>query len=807
MFKNYLTTAIRSLKVNKGFTVINIAGLALGLTTCLLIVFYVIDELGYDLYNSRADRIFRVNTEGKFGPATTSLAITAPVVAGALRSSFPEVENAVRLLPASYRFKKGGENVREDKGAFCDPSIFGVFTLPMVQGDPATALTAPNSIVLTESTAKKYFTQTDVAGRTLTLVNDDNSTTIYSITGVIRDIPAQSHFHFDFLLSMEGVRVSRATYFFALYPFSTYILLKPGADYRKLESKFPAWIRQTLAGPDYEYANMEKKGYYYRLNLTPLKDIHLRSNRANELGRNGNIQYVYIFSAAAVLILLIACINFMNLSTARSAGRAREVGVRKVLGAPRKYLITRFLFESMLVTLMATVIAVLAAWLLLPVFNQLSGKTLSITSRTLGWLLPSALIIIVLVGVLAGAYPAFFLSAFRPIDVLKARLSAGFKGGGLRSFLVVFQFGTSIFLIIGTLVVYSQLQYIQNKDLGFNRNQVLVIKNAGAIEHPELLKQQVKQLPGVLYATLSRFLPTGDERWHNYGNTKENNGSIQTEFWPVDEDYLNTMGMHLVKGRNFSSQLSTDSLGIIINETAAGMLGYANDPLNKKIYFGASEREYSVIGVVKDFNFSSLRDNISPLMMVLNTPLIRAWAKTSATDLSIRIRSNDVAALIARIAQEWRVLAPQQQFDYSFMDKDFDAIYRSEQRMGNLFVAFTALALIIACLGLFGLAAYAAERRTKEIGIRKVLGASIPGIVGMLSGDFLRLVGMAILIASPVAWFLMHSWLKDFAYRVEIHWWILVLAGCMAIVIAFVTVSFQSIRAAMTDPAKSLKYE
>jgi putative ABC transport system permease protein len=807
MIKNYLKTAIRSLKANIGFTTINVLGLALGLTAGLLIILYVVDELRYDTYNKKADMIFRVNTDTRFGPASTSMAIAAPIVAGALKSNFPEVAQTVRILPTAYRFRKGQEQVLEERGAFCDPSVFSVFTLPMIQGDPATALNLPHSIVISESTARKYFDQTDVVGRDLMLTSDHDSSSAFRITGVIQDIPAQSHFHFDYLLSMDAVRVSHADYFFALFPFSTYILLQPGTDAQRLEAKFPSWIRKTLAGPDYEYDALEKKGYYYRLNLTPLKDIHLHSNRENELGRNGNIQYIYIFAATALLILVVACINFMNLATARSANRAKEVGVRKVLGSSRGSLIAQFLSESMLVTGLATLIALTAAWVSLPWFNQLSGKMLAVSASTLEWLLPSILGIVLIVGGLAGAYPAFFLSSFQPVDVLKGKLKSGFKGSNIRSFLVIFQFGISIFLIIGTLIVYSQLQYIRNKDLGFDRNRVLVVRNAGVIDHPELLKDAVSHLPGVLSSTLSRFSPTGEERWHNYGSTKENNNSLQTEFWPVDEDYLTTMGMRLVQGRDFSKALSTDTSAIIINETAAGMLSYAQDPLNRKIYYGAAQKEYHVIGIVKDFNFNSLRDNVTPLMMVLNTPLVRRWAGTPATDLHIRIQSADLPDLIDRIRQAWKGLAPQQRFDYSFMDKDFDGIYRSEQRMSEVLVSFTILALFIACLGLLGLAAFAAEQRTKEIGIRKVLGASVGAIVGMLSRDFLKLVFIAILIASPIAWWLMHKWLQDFAYRTVIHWWIPVIAGLLAILIALVTISTQSIRAATADPAKSLKAE
>jgi len=799
MIRNYLRTALRSLLKNKGFTFLNLAGLAMGLTICLLIILYVKDERSYDRYNTKAERIFRVNTDGKFSGVATDFAIAAPAVGPALVKGFPEVERSVRLLPEeNLRFKKGNEQVQETKVVYSDPDIFDVFTLPMIAGDPATALKEPNAVVITESMAKKYFNRTDVTGQTLTILNDSS---MHTITGVIRDIPTQSHFQFDCFLSMASVEASHATNFFALYPFNTYILLRPGADYQRLEAKFRPFMRNALTTPEYSYDAFEKTGDYLRINLIPLTDIHLRSNRTNELGKNGDLQYVNIFSVIALFILLIACINFMNLSTARSAARAREVGVRKVLGSPRAYLVAQFLSESLMVTFVAVIIAGLAAWALLPLFNQLAGKELSVTGQTLGWALPSLLAIAVAVGILSGSYPAFFLSSFQPIQVLKGQLATGFKGGRLRSFLVVFQFAISIFLIVGTVVIYEQLQYIHNKDLGFDRSQMLIVKNVGSLENSQALKQELRQLPGVVDLTLTSFLPTGSNRWHNFGNTSGARSSLQTEFWLVDEDYVNTMGMRLVKGRNFSGGSAMDSSGIILNETAARLLGWGREPLEKKISFPVwgHRKEFHVIGVVKDFNFNSLRDNITPLAMVMMSD--------DRANLGIRVNAKDLPALLARIENKWAAFAPHQRFEYSFMDEDFDAIYRSEQRMGEICVAFTSLAILIACLGLFGLAAYAAEQRTREIGIRKILGASVSAIAGMLSKDFIKLVVLAILIASPIAWILLHKWLQNFAYRVTMNGWVLAIAGLTAILIAFLTVIFQSLAAARANPVDSLRSE
>jgi len=807
MIKNYIKTAFRSLLKNKGFTAINVLGLALGLATCLLIVFYVFDELSYDKYNKNLDRIYRVNSDIKFGGNEKSYAVSPAPTAGALLNDFPEIEQATRFRDkGGNKVKKGNQNIQEDRMVYADPSIFSVFTLPMISGDPKTALKDPHTVVITEREAVKYFNRTNVVGQVLTF----NDTAQYKITGVITNIK-QSHFNYDFFIAMPGLAESREDMWFN-NNFNTYILLKPGADAAKLNSKLNAFMR-AHAGPQLQsilhltFDSFEQGGNYFRLNVTPLKDIHLKSNRVAELGMNGNIQYVYIFSAIALFILLIACVNFMNLSTARSSNRAREVGVRKVLGSPRKYLIAQFLTESIIVTLAGAIIAVLAAWALLPLFNQLSGKELAVTTQVLLYSLPILFVLVIIIGCLAGSYPALFLSGFQPIDVLKGKLASGFKGGYLRSFLVVFQFTISIFLIIGTLVIYNQLKYIQNKDLGYDREHVLVVQNTYSLgNEAQTFKQEIKQLSGVQDASLTGALPTG-----GFGNSNslfkdpvpDQKNAILPQVWPVDEDYIPTLGMKMMLGRNFSGKMSTDSSGMIINETAAKMLGYAN-PIGQILYKPMDNqlkklKAYHIIGVIKDFNFKSLRDNITPMVLLFDD---------DRGALSIRFKTANVPALVARVKSKWAAISPNQEFGYSFMDKDFESIYRSEQRIGTIFIVFTTLAIIIACLGLFGLAAYATEQRTKEIGIRKVLGARVSNIVGMLSKDFIKLVLIAIIIASPLAWLAMQKWfLQGFAYRQDISWWVLALAGLGAILIAFVTVSFQAIKAALTNPVKSLKSE
>ena len=802
MMGNYFKTAFRSFKRNKGFTFLNITGLTIGLAVCLLIIFYVFDESSYDRFNSKGDRIYRVNSDTKINTSITSSAIAAPKVAEALALNFPEIEKTVRLLAdEEVRFKKGEELVVEKNTLLCDPSIFDIFTLPMLEGDPNTALAAPNTIVITERMAEKYFGTTHALGKILVRVSD-GKTTNCRITGVIRDLPAQSHFEADFLESMVGLPIASNQNLAAFFPFHTYLLLKPQTDYKKLEAKFPDFLKKYLDFID----AMEKQGDYIKLNLTPLYDIHLKSNRANEMGANGNIQYIYIYSGVALFILLLACINFMNLSTAHATGRAKEVGIRKVLGSPRMGLLLQFISESILMSFFAMLAAVLLAWALLPAFNQIAGKSLTITSSMVGWLLPGVIGITLIVGLLAGSYPAFFLSAFNPVKVLKGQTVAGVKGSRLRSWLVVFQFSISIFLIIGTLVVYNQLRYMQHKSLGFNRKQVLLVKHLNTLNKQGItFKQEVLHLPGVTSATLSSFVPTGHRRWTNY--VSANNNTHQTEFWPVDEDYLRTMNMSLEAGRDFNPVLSSDSSAIIINQTAAQTMGFAGDAIDKTIVLGNNQKQYHVIGVVKDFNFNSLRDNVSSVVLTMTTAFEIKKQGDRPDVLAIKVNSDKLPALIAGIEKKWTTFSNNQEFDYSFMDEDFDNLYRSEQRTGKIAALFTSLAIIIACLGLFGLAAYTAEQRTREIGIRKVLGANVPDLVAMLAANFLKLVGIAFLVAAPLAWLCMDKWLQGFAYRESIPGWVFVVAGLGAVLIAGLTISSQFIKAAIANPVQSLKVE
>jgi putative ABC transport system permease protein len=814
MLRNYLKTAFRSLWKNKGFSTINILGLAIGLATCLLILIYVADELSYDRWNVNADRIYRMDNEVKFGGNHMVLAVVAAPAGPAMLRDYPEVEKEVRFRSNGGRLvKKGNQNIKEESVIMADSTLFDVFTLPMIAGDPHTALKEAHTVVITERMAEKYFdataaTMSAVVGQTLTI----NDSIPYKVTGVIRNIPTNSHFHFDFFISLTESDEARQTADAWLSSnFNTYILLRKGADPQQFQVKLGGLIMRYVAPLLHQAVNISwedfvKSGNMFEFQLTPLTSIHLHSNKVAELGANGNIQYVYIFSAIAVFILLIACVNFMNLSTARSANRAREVGIRKVMGSMRGGLIYQFLLESVLISLISLMLALGLAALLLPVFNGLSGKEMSIGVFARPWMLPAILGLVVVVGMLAGSYPAFFLSSFQPIQVLKGKVSGGMRTGWLRNSLVVFQFMISIFLLVGTTVIYQQIQYIHSRDLGFNRDQVMMINNTYVLgNQARAFEQQVKGMTGVEGVTMTGFVPTSGD-----GNGDaiflspdlDVKKSISTQVWPVDDQYIPVLGMQIVNGRNFSKDFLTDSTAVIINQAAANLM-HGEKPIGAKLYeIGDIKtkkvKEYHVIGVVGNFNFNSLREVVTPVML---------FSGQDEGRISLRIRGGNAHQLAGQIETLWQKMASSQPFSYTFMDEEFNNLYLTEQRMGNISLSFSLLAIFIACLGLFGLTAYAAEQRTREIGIRKVMGATVLGIIRLLSRDFLLLVGLAMLIAFPLAWWAMHRWLQDFAYRISIGWEVFALAALLATGIAVLTVSFQAVKAALANPVNSLRSE
>jgi len=683
----------------------------------------------------------------------------------------------------------------------------------MIAGDPNTALNNPHSIVIDESAARRYFNSTDIIGRTLEVGSDN---TLLKITGVIRDMPEQSQFHFSF------IRPIREAYSFndpsdndwVSNAYYTYILVQPGITRAEVQKDVDAVVNlnvyPALQGMfRVSGADLEKAGNHFRCRVFPLTDVHLYSNKSGELEANSNIQFVYIFSVIAVLILLIACVNFMNLSTARSANRAREVGIRKVAGSTKGHLILQFLTESILLSLFSLILALVIAVLLLPIFNQLAGKSLHPDVLFSGRFLPVLILLVLLVGCLAGSYPAFYLSSFQPIQVLKGKIAAGFRSSWLRSSLVVFQFFISIGLIVSTLVIYRQLHYIRNKEVGFNRDQVLVIHDTWPLgrDGTTNLRTNLLTLAGVTDATVTPDIPTvgGDqywqEGWFREASLDARKSNIMTTL-RVDDHYVPTLGMKIVKGRNFDlAQFPTDSTAILLNEAAVATLG-VKDPLNLILYNHDDLYKiitYHVVGVVKDFNYNSMHDKIHPVVMMVNT---FNWSS-----MAVRFHTNDVSSLVRQVESKFHAAKQGLPFIYSFMDNDFDHLYHAEQQTGQIFISFAVFAILIACLGLFGLVTYAAEQRTKEIGIRKVLGASVSGIVGLLSRDFTMLVGIAALIAFPVAWWVMYKWLETFAYRTEITWWIFPVAGAVALAIALLTVCIQTVRAALANPVESLRSE
>ena len=803
MLKSYLKIAWRNLWNNKGFSAINILGLAIGLATCILITLFVEDELSYDTHNQFADRIYRVNAHIRINGSDFNSTNSSTPLGPSMVKDYPQVENMVRIRDVgTLMVRKGNETIIEDHSAIADSTLFDVFTLPMIAGDPETALTKPYSLVLSESMARKYFNNTDVVGNSLYL----NNSRYYKITGVIRDMPAQASMHFDFIRSMAEVPDSRSDYWLS-NSYITFLLVRPGVTQQMLNGYLKTATRK-YAGPQIQHmthstlADLEHKGSYYQYQAMPLTKIHLYSTLANEPEPTGHIQYIYILVFIAVFILLIACVNFMNLSTARSSGRAKEVGIRKSLGSEPSGLIAQFLTESVMTSFIALVLALVMVFLLLPSFNHLSGKSISLELFS-PWLVPCLLFTALIVGFLAGGYPAFFLSRFKPVEVLKGKLARGFKAGSLRNGLVVFQFVTAIVLIAGTLVIYSQLHYIQNKKLGYNRDHVLVLHNTYLLgNHATSFKKEVLKISGVEAGTMAGNFPssaTYDTDTYSKNASSDAGQILLLQNWPIDADYIPTLDISMAEGRNFSPEMSMDSSAVIINQTAARMLGY-EDPVNKRLYQKGDNGSnvYTIIGVVNDFNVGSLRKKTSPMVFHLTG---------FKSAMGFRIHTGNIPVLIEKIKSKYHQMAGMagQPFTYSFLDEDFEKLYVSEQRTGKIFIYFTFFAIFIACLGLFGLITYAAQQRTKEIGIRKVLGASVRGIVTLLSKDFIKLVLIAILIATPIAWYVMNRWLEDFTYRIEIQWWIFVLAGLLALIIALLTVSFQSVKAALMDPVKSLQ--
>jgi putative ABC transport system permease protein len=810
MLKNYFKIACRNLMRNKAFSAINIFGLAIGLATCLLIMLYIFNESGYDKHFSDVDRIFRVYSTDNKGE--TWAATSAPM-ASLVQHELPEVEQSTRLMtfPDIARMlisnaQGNGENkFFETNGYYVDSNFFRVLDFDFVYGDQRSALNEPNTIVISKDMSKKYFGSENPVGKPLKIKTPFGDFD-YSVKGVFDNTRYKSHIPANYFLSMRNTDmwnwVQRQTSIIGNNVFFTYFKLKARTNPTIFEKKLQALYEQH-AGP-----LMKAAGYHSILSIQPVKDIYLHSALQNEIAANGNITYLYILGSIGIFILLIACINFMNLSTARSEKRAKEVGVRKVLGAEKKSLIWQFLGESFLMCILSLVIALALVKIILPFFNNLTQKNIRFFDK------PSLLLWIagltMLTGLLAGIYPAFYLSSFKPVSIIKGKIMNSFSATTVRKGLVVFQFTISICLILAVIVIYQQLKFVNNQQLGFNKEQKLILPlGMGYLNsepsylalRDELLKDpEIKEVscgsayPGV--ANLNDML--------FYVDGKTTTDAEDVHLATIDNNYIQTMGFKVIAGRPFSAAFKGDSASIVINQTAVKALGYTlENAIGKKIHydFNAMHGTLQIVGVLGDFNFESLHNTIKPF----------GFTTTNFADkysyLIAAAATNDYAALIQKVEKIWKKTNPSIPFVYSFLDQDFQHNYEKEQRQSGIVVSFTGIAIFVACLGLFGLAAFSAEQRKKEIGVRKVLGASITDVTTLLSKEFLVLIVIAILIASPVSWWAMNSWLQNFAYKTQISWWMFVAAACLSVFIALATVSFHAIRAALANPVKSLRTE
>ncbi|UCE18536.1 MAG: ABC transporter permease [Gemmatimonadota bacterium] len=802
MFQNYLKVAIRNIVRQKGYSFINIFGLAVGIACCILIMVWVHNEVSYDGFHQKADRIYRLYGDLTLGGNLRSQPIVGAPVAPALQQAFPEIENTVRMSPFDAITAKYGDiEFRENNIYYADNSFFEVFTLPLIIGDPATALTTRYSIVLTEKIAHKYFGEEDPLGKSLRFSDGR----VYTVTGVMKDIPPNSHFTFDILCSYETWIIwnEQEASSWGWMEQTTYILTAPGVDFKTLEKKFEPVVYENLG------SRIEKVGATFRIGLQPLSKIHLYSNFEDDPAKIGNIMYVYIFSGVALFMLLIGCINFVNLSTARYSSRALEVGLRKTLGASRNSLVQQFLGETILVTFFAVILGYLFVLMLLPALKSMTGQELSY------WLFlqPQFLFVLMFsvlgIGVFAGAYPAIFLSSFQPVKTLKGHLKMGAASSVFRRILVVGQFSISIALIVGTLIIYDQLQFVRNKHLGFNKDQVLTLPYPNDSQNWSVhsLRHELSSIPGVMNVGFSSNVPgTGFDMRNFRPEGRTDDESILMQHFSIEPNLLPTLGIEIMKGRNFSTTIPTDHVeAVLINETTAKQLGW-NDPIGKSIFIRGrgsdgqpTEFQKRIVGVVKDFHSLSLRKKITPLVIFNN--------QSGFSVIAVKLSGSAISETVSRLREKWESLFPDQPYNYAFLDESFDNLYKSEEQMNTIFTSFSFIAIIISCLGLFGLAAYMTEKRRKEVGIRKVMGASVSGILFSLSKEFTRWVLIANIIAWPVAYYFMDKWLQLFAYHVDINVGIFVLSGLIALFIAWITVSYQSLKIARTNPVDDLRYE
>ncbi|ELR69223.1 putative FtsX-related transmembrane transport protein [Fulvivirga imtechensis AK7] len=801
MVKNYLKVAMRNITKHKFFSIINILGLTIGIAGCLFIAMYIYDELNYDHFHAKGERIYRINLHGKLGGQEIYTTNTSFPMSKALVAEIPEVEESTRVNNmGEWIFRNGDLAFNEEGIMAADSNFFSVFSFQLLAGNPATVLKDPNSIVLSEDLARKYFGEETALDKTLSIGNDKSE---YKVTGIMENSRGDSHLKFNALLSSSTFPWMNQTNWLSNSLWTYYVLNEQGtaksvdAKLEPIMERNVTPVLQEFMGKSLEQFRAE--GGIYEYYSMPMYDIHLHSELQDEPEPAGNMSYVFILGGIGLFIVVLACINFMNLTTAKSAGRAKEVGLRKTLGSFRSTLIAQFLTESMVYAVSAAVMALIVVYTLLPYFNLLSGKTLTIDILGEPMIVITLVSLVLFVGILAGSYPAFYLTSFKITEVLKGKLRAGMKSGGIRSFLVTFQFWISIVLIICTAIVYQQLQYVQNKNLGIDKEHILIIEDTDRLEKNKMaFKNNLDASTAVLGTSFSNNMVPGVNNTTIFRAVGDEHDHIMATYFG-DYDHMKTLGFELVEGRFFSRDFPSDSMAVVLNEAAVKELGWDN-PLEEKIinFNGDEPKRMNVIGVVKNFNFESLKLNVRPLVLQLTK---------EGNILYTRFSGERPEQVIKTIAASWEAYAPGEPLQYSFLDEDYDALFRAEQRLGKVFTVFTVIAIFIACLGLFGLAAFMAEQRTKEIGIRKVMGASVWSVTSLMSKEFAKLVVIAFILSIYPAYYAMDQWLNGFANRVDISIWIFALSGIVAFVIAWLTVSYQSLKAAKVNPVRSLRYE
>lgn len=795
MIKNLLLVALRNFKTDKWYSLLNILGLAIGITFGLFLIFYIKDELGYDRYHEKADRIFRINSIIKEADRDTMRWAIAPFPMGpALAKDYPEVEESVRFVNSGRTmFKNGGLRLYEDKVFFADSNVFSVFTCPFIEGDPKTALVEPNTLVLSESSAVKFFgANKSYLGKTLQNVNGK----VYKVTGVMKDVPKSSHFIFNILVSRSSLPADFANNW-GNFDYFTYVLLKPGTTAAAFDNKMKPMYDKYLASIFAQY-NIK-----IRFEAQPITSIHLHSSTANEPEETGSMSYIYIFAAVAFFMLLIACINYMNLTTARSARRAKEIGIRKVTGSNKIQLVSQFLIESTLTAFIALLLSIGFIALFLPMFNTLAGKFISFGTLFKPDTFFILLAVVLFVGIVGGSYPAFYLSGFNPVNILKGSLSKGSSNVNLRRALVVIQFSISMIMLICTWVVYGQLQYLRNKDLGFDKARVMT---ASAVTDRNIqsailsFKNEMRNNPQVISVSSASSVP-GQGNSFNLFSVQTRDGYVDkgVDVYAIDEDYIKTLGIKLAKGRNFSG-LSDTLHSMLVNEKMVQEFGWGDNPLGKRVKFPGDTSGYylEVVGVVKDFNQKSLYNPIAPLILLYSP---------NANLIQLKLSTANIPSAIAGIENDWKKIFPDIPFQYTFLDQDFDSQYAADQKRGKIFTAFSVLTILITCLGLLGLIAFTTAQRQKEISIRKVMGANIGQIIPLITKNFVALVGLSCIVAFPVAAYFMLKWLQIFPFNTGLTFTPFILSALVVLFITMLTVIFHSVKAAIANPVESLRRE